>query len=232
MAMYDRAAEIYLERITRAYSPSAKHAAPDRLRCRRTSGSRIKAMAEGCMQVARQSDREREHRRVDGDEAAAADGEAASRVAQLMQSLTAAADAVEAVEAPAEAPAEAPSPRAVKKAKASVRVSRLRKLAASIDFTATVEELLPIRNGGAKITEMQPKRLAKSANVSTAVTRKRPPAAMRADVLTAMQFRRDRRAPGRLRELTARRRGRRRLRHVTPPAELSGACKVANKHVN
>lgn len=89
MAMYDRAAAIYLERIV-VYFGHPTRAPPDDLRYAKTTGERIKEASLRCTQVAREAAREREQRGV----GAAADAAAASSSTALAvaEAIEAAAD--------------------------------------------------------------------------------------------------------------------------------------------
>ena len=94
MAMYDRAAGVYLERLIVCFSHPTM-APPDGLRYGKTSGPRIKAVAERCTRMAREAERERAHRGANGVAAVpsgavlAAVVEAASPMAAVVDGETA-----------------------------------------------------------------------------------------------------------------------------------------------
>ena len=87
MAMYDRASDIYRERLT-VYFKHPTQSPPDGMRYNQTSGPRIKASAERCTRVARQAVREREYRGVAeaGDEVST---RTATEVAALIEAQAA-----------------------------------------------------------------------------------------------------------------------------------------------
>jgi hypothetical protein len=80
MAMYERAADIYLERLV-VYFNHPTRSPPDGLRYNKTTGEKLKAAAEHCTTVARQAAREREHRGATGDGLSPA---TAAKVARLI----------------------------------------------------------------------------------------------------------------------------------------------------
>jgi hypothetical protein len=83
MAMYERAADIYVERLLVTFAhPTC--APPDGLRYAKTSGERMKAVAELCTRKAREAERERTHRGANGIEAADQDGAAATAIVALI----------------------------------------------------------------------------------------------------------------------------------------------------
>jgi hypothetical protein len=83
MAMYDRAADIYLERLFVTFKHPTR-APPDGLRYAKTSGERMKAVAEACTRRAREAERERTHRGADSDQPADPDSAAATAIVALI----------------------------------------------------------------------------------------------------------------------------------------------------